>query len=779
MRLTELWLKDTELYEVERALVFHDSLPVVACYLRVSLPEQAEENHSIETQAKILRRACEHRFPNGAHLVYVSDEGFSGTLPYKKPGLRPGEYRPGLTLLAKLAEHGHIHCIGVYKCNRFTRSLRVWYEFDEDYMDKYAIDFFSATEPVSNRSVAGRFITNLLMASSSFERDQIVSAAQHGLKQRQAEGYPIGNPPYGWQCEDRRRLPKGQRPCFEPVEEQAEIVRRVVREYLSGVTMQSIVTILTLSHVPTPTGKEAWNMHSVKRILTSPIHCGLMKDASGKLIRGKHYSRRIIEEEQYFAVQERIRLVEHRSNTWQRRRESLLNRLIFNELILCGLCGKPISVHSTTDTGDSYTCHATRKGCDHGTYSIGVDVLECRLVQELERLCSEPVIVEQASREVILTLNQQRISLESVMNHLESKLAEVNEQFIKSARGYNRGNVDKEVFAARKSTLRSERDDLSDEIEKTQAKLKHIGSSAKRIESALNVLHQFSRVWESLDNGERRQLAISLVDAIELKPRGSSIEAQMTLACGGNQVFTTNRWGKPDGDPLATLTISDLAAVHCFIEGHDEIEVARIRYMSVKSVRNLRYKLTKLTGTKDLAKAIAAVAPLVAIRMQEIKQALEQPEKKETEILTLEEIAVLECVARNMPRADISRTLDIPAGRVTSIRMQASSKLCARDWRDAVNIAVERGLISANTVDLDKPSKRQMQTLQHYAVGGCIGYCSQMLSIAYTSAREHLRIMRVKYGVRSNDDLVTLAVSKGWIPGIDGTRANRLNRKDK
>ena len=343
----------------------------------------------------------------------------------------------------------------------------------------------------------------------------------------------------------------------------------------------------------------------------------------------------------------------------------------------------------------------------------------------------------------------------------------------------NRGNVDKEVFAARKSTLRSERDDLSDEIEKTQAKLKHIGSSAKRIESALNVLHQFSRVWESLDNGERRQLAISLVDAIELKPRGSSIEAQMTLACGGNQVFTTNRWGKPDGDPLATLTISDLAAVHCFIEGHDEIEVARIRYMSVKSVRNLRYKLTKLTGTKDLAKAIAAVAPLVAIRMQEIKQALEQPEKKETEILTLEEIAVLECVARNMPRADISRTLDIPAGRVTSIRMQASSKLCARDWRDAVNIAVERGLISANTVDLDKPSKRQMQTLQHYAVGGCIGYCSQMLSIAYTSAREHLRIMRVKYGVRSNDDLVTLAVSKGWIPGIDGTSANRLNRKDK
>lgn len=763
MRLTELWLKDTELYEVERALVFCDSLPVVACYLRVSSPEQAEENHSIETQAKILRRACEHRFPNGAHLVYVSDEGFSGTLPYKKPGLRPGEYRPGLTLLAKLAEHGYIHCIGVYKCNRFTRSLRVWYEFDEDYMDKYAIDFFSATEPVSNRSVAGRFITNLLMASSSFERDQIVSAAQHGLKQRQAEGYPIGVPPYGWRCEDRRRLPKGQRPCFEPVEEQAEIVRRVIHEYLSGASMQSLVTALTISRYPTPTGKRAWNIHTVKRILTSPIHCGLMKDASGNLVRGKHYSRRIIEEEQYFAVQERIRLVEQRSTTWQKRRESLLNRLIFDELIRCGLCGKAISVHSTTE-GESYTCHATRKGCDHGTYSIGTDILEDRLVQELERLCSEPVIIEHASHEVLLTLDQQRTSLESVIKDLESKLAAVDGQFIRAARDYNRGSVDKEVFTVCKSALRSEREDLSDEIEKTQAKLKRIGNSAKRTENALDVLRQFLRVWKTLENAERRQLATSLINAIELKPRGSSIEVKMTLACGGNQVFTMNRWGKPDGDPHATLTISDLAAVHCFIEGHDEIEVARIRCMSVNAVRNLRYKLTRLTGTKDLTKAIETVAPLVAVRIQEVQQALEQPEKIDTEALTLEEIAVMECVAKNMLRAEIARTLDIPADRVTSIRMKVNSKLCARDWREAVIIATERGLISANTVDLDKPSKRQMQTLQHYAVGGCIGYCAQMLSIAYTSAREHLRIMRVKYEVRSNDDLITLAVSKGWIP---------------
>jgi site-specific DNA recombinase len=762
MKFTELWLRDVDFNEREREFIFDDVLPVVACYLRVSTDEQAEENHSIETQAKKIRCECEHRFPNGAHLFYVNDEGYSGTLPYRKPGLRRGEYRPGLTLMTQMAEHGYIQYIAVYKCNRFTRNLRVWYEFDEDYMDRYGIDFFSATEPVGDRSAAGKFITNLLMASSSFERDQIVGAAWHGLKQRQAEGYPLGAPPYGWQTEDKRHLAKGRRPSFEPIEEQAEIVRRVVNDYLSGSCMNAIATRLTESGVPTPKGKSLWGSSAVKTILTSPIHCGLMKDASGNLVRGQHFHNRIIEEEQYYAVQKQFRLDKQNTDNKQARRESVLNRMVFAELIRCGVCANTVSVASA-QLGNRYVC-GKNKTSDHPSFSIDADILEDRLIQQIEELCTEPLMVGQTSSEILRTLNQQSTSLKSVTKDVETKLKKNSEQFIKLARDYNRGDVVNEEFTIRKSGLNREKESLSDELEKTQAKLAGIGDSSNRAKCALDTLHQFPQVWESLEIAERKELVASLIDVIELKPCGLGVDVNIQFASGGNQtLIVERRVGVYYKSCSTSISLRDLAVVHCFAKGCDEIEVARVLHISILAVRNVCYRLKKITGIANLSNAITDTIPLVNDRMQEVIQVLERAKEPETDSLTKEELAVLECVAINMPRAEITRVLNIPIEKISDIRLKTKYKLCARDWKDAVAIAVERGLIKKEIVDIDRPATRQMQTLRHFAVCRCISYCARMLDIAYTSAREHLRIMRQKYGVRTNDDLVDLAIQKGWI----------------
>jgi DNA-binding CsgD family transcriptional regulator len=172
----------------------------------------------------------------------------------------------------------------------------------------------------------------------------------------------------------------------------------------------------------------------------------------------------------------------------------------------------------------------------------------------------------------------------------------------------------------------------------------------------------------------------------------------------------------------------------------------------------------RFAGTKDLTEVIRTLTPLAANQIQEVTQVLEQSRATETELLTLEEVEVLKCVAGNMTRSEISRVLHISAKCIAQMRKRINSKLYAHNYREAVAIAIAQGVISKEIVDIDRPTKRQLQTLQHFTVGGCISYCAKIMSISYDNAQICLRKMRQKYGVSSNDALIALAVEKGWIP---------------
>lgn len=90
-----------------------------------------------------------------------------------------------------------------------------------------------------------------------------------GIEQRLLSGRPYFQKTYGYE------LVKGSgRSELRIINEEAEVVRWIYREYLNGKSQTDIMRALTLSGIKTPRGLDTWNISSVKKILTLPIYTG-------------------------------------------------------------------------------------------------------------------------------------------------------------------------------------------------------------------------------------------------------------------------------------------------------------------------------------------------------------------------------------------------------------------------------------------------------------------------------------------------------------------------
>jgi DNA invertase Pin-like site-specific DNA recombinase len=131
-------------------------------------------------------------------------------------------------------------------------------------------------------------------------------AVSKGMRRRaERGGWVGGHPPFGLQHRDRHAetgAPTGPLILVAP---QAEVVRRVFRDYASGLSQRTIVRALNAEAVPTMTGRP-WQQSAISRMLGSVAYVGklLVKDDQGERTRvldGQHEA--IIDAELWARVQ--------------------------------------------------------------------------------------------------------------------------------------------------------------------------------------------------------------------------------------------------------------------------------------------------------------------------------------------------------------------------------------------------------------------------------------------------------------------------------------------
>ena len=123
-------------------------------------------------------------------------------------------------------------------------------------------------EGIRTLDAKGEVLVTIMASLAQQESGSLSQNVTMGLRYRMAEGHGTLN--------YNRFLgyTKSQDGKLVVVPEEAEVVRRIFREYLEGFSTKAIVRHLNEDHIRTPTGKDAWHPSTITSMLENEKFCG-------------------------------------------------------------------------------------------------------------------------------------------------------------------------------------------------------------------------------------------------------------------------------------------------------------------------------------------------------------------------------------------------------------------------------------------------------------------------------------------------------------------------
>jgi site-specific DNA recombinase len=252
-----------------------------------------------------------------------------------------------------------------------------------------------------------------------------------------------------------RALITGARLQVDP--EEAKVIRKLFRLYADGLSIKSVTKQLNRDHVqsprPRPGREHSWAPSSVKNILENRRYVGIVTYGRTKKIRnpqtGKRIYRRrpesewikvespeqrIVSDELWNAVQQRLRFVNQVYGDRAGSRGGLLSRsassrYIFSGLLKCGVCGGSISITSgagTTHRSASYGCPGRdfRGTCSNDRH-IPSDVLETQLLTKLQHDVLSPPAIDYVFEQLETKLSQHLARVEGNLEDMRRRKAKL------------------------------------------------------------------------------------------------------------------------------------------------------------------------------------------------------------------------------------------------------------------------------------------------------------------------------------------------------------------
>ena len=513
----------------------------VALYARYSSDNQREA--SIEDQLRICREQAKR--DKWKIVGTYKDAGISGASMI---------LRPGIQALLQDAQAGLFDIVMAEALDRISRDQADVATFYK-HLKFAGVPIFTLSEgEISELHVGLKGTMNAL-----FLKD-LAAKTHRGIRGRVEEGKSGGGLCFGYnvvkQLDARGDPIRGDR---EINEAEANVVRRIFREFAAGVGPRTIARTLNEEGVPGPAGK-LWSDTTirghVKRgtgLVNNELYIGRLiwnrlryiKDPS----TGKRVSRlnpesewiikdvpelRIVDDELWQSV--RVRQGEiaekfanvteavrkhHKKNRLNstRRPKSLLSGLVF-----CGCCGGPYSLRGA----DRFACsnHISKGACSNSR-TIPREELEARVLSGLKDRMMAPEIVEEAMRAYAEETNRLNRERRSSGDAWKAELVKIEKQIrgiieaIKAGMFHESMKAEMDTLEARKTELNTL---LADTPEDTPDILPNASAIYAKKVSALT---------KALNRKEERQEAAEtlrgLIEKILLTPGPERGEIYATL----------------------------------------------------------------------------------------------------------------------------------------------------------------------------------------------------------------------------------------------------------
>jgi len=318
----------------------------VAAYCRVST-DSDEQLESLDAQMKHYEAYIKAN-PAWEFAGLYYDEGITGTKKDKRPEL--------LRMIAD-CEHSKIDLILTKSISRFARNTMDCLELVRK-LTQLGISVYFESENINTGSMESELMLSILSGLAEGESASIAENNKWSIQKRFQNGtYKIACSPYGYNAVDGELVVN---------EQQAETVRLIFAEILSGKSLQKIADDLNRRNIPSKKGGR-WTATTIRGMVGNEKYIGdaiFQKTYSDSqfnrhkndgekeqyLIRNHH--KPIISHEDFEAVQ---KVIEQRGKEkgLEKYSQKYLNRYPFSGKIICGQCGGTFK-RRTHSSGSKY-----------------------------------------------------------------------------------------------------------------------------------------------------------------------------------------------------------------------------------------------------------------------------------------------------------------------------------------------------------------------------------------------------------------------------------------
>ncbi len=319
----------------------------VAAYARVSTDKEEQED-SFERQVEHYTHLIESN-PEWTMVEVYKDPGITGT---------KAEKRPDFLRMIDDCRAGKINKILVKSVSRFARNTVDALNYIRELRDmNISVQFES--ENIDTLTPGGEVLLTILAAMAEQESRTMSNNIKWAYQKKFEKGEVTINT--GTVLGYRKAVGGG----YEIVEEEAEIVRRIFREYVSGMSVPQIAHRLEADGFKTKRGSEAWRPNAVLGILKNEKY-------SGNAILGKTYKPDVLSKRRirndgtiapmYYAENTHPAIIpkelfELAQEEIQRRKDEkeiavggsrYTSKYPFSGLLVCGCCGHRLRRHVRT-----------------------------------------------------------------------------------------------------------------------------------------------------------------------------------------------------------------------------------------------------------------------------------------------------------------------------------------------------------------------------------------------------------------------------------------------
>ncbi|MGP1505524.1 MAG: recombinase family protein [Eggerthia catenaformis] len=415
----------------------------VAAYCKVST-DSDEQATSYEAQVEHYTNYIQAN-PEWEFASIFADDGISGTNT---------KYRDGFNNMIDECEAGNVDMIITKSISRFARNTLDCLKYIRQLKEKNIPVFFEK-ESINTMDAKSEVLLTIMASLARQESQSLSQNVKMGLQFRYQNGQVQVN--YnrflGYTKDENGKL------IIDP--EQAEVVKRIYREYLDGYSMDKIKAGLERDGILTGAGKTTWHTSTINKILRNEKYIGdalLQKtyttDFLSKTrvknnglvpqyyVEGDHEA--IIPKEIFLRVQEE--LVRRRrvtvGNNGRKARYSCSH--YFSQLIVCGECGEIFR-----------RVHWNNNGCK----SI---VWRCSSRLEGIKECHARTVNELVLQQIVLkAINEMAHNKTTYIKQLQQNITDV----IKSSSDTATAEIDAKLDKLQKELLKkANRKDSYDEI---------------------------------------------------------------------------------------------------------------------------------------------------------------------------------------------------------------------------------------------------------------------------------------------------------------------------